>query len=197
MNRLDPDQLRIVLRGRSPRRVPATPPLREAAVALVLVPDGDDLSLLFIRRAEHPLDPWSGQMALPGGRRDAEDRNLRATAIRETAEETAVTLSPRDSVGELDDLSPVSPHLPPIIVRPFVFALPMVPPVRLSPEVALYVWVPRLQLIDRLREERVTIRDRTLVVPGYRIGPHFIWGMTERIVTPFLRLTSQEGVTPR
>jgi hypothetical protein len=73
----------------------------------------------------------------------------------------------------------------------------MVPPVRLSPEVALYVWVPRLQLIDRLREERVTIRDRTLVVPGYRIGPHFIWGMTERIVTPFLRLTSQEGVTPR
>jgi 8-oxo-dGTP pyrophosphatase MutT (NUDIX family) len=197
MNRLDPDQLRIVLRGRSPRRVPATPPLREAAVALVLVPDGDDLSLLFIRRAEHPLDPWSGQMALPGGRRDAEDRNLRATAIRETAEETAVTLSPRDSVGELDDLSPVSPHLPPIIVRPFVFALPMVPAVRLSPEVALYVWVPRLQLIDRLREERVTIRDRTLVVPGYRIGPHFIWGMTERIVTPFLRLTSQEGVTPR
>jgi 8-oxo-dGTP pyrophosphatase MutT (NUDIX family) len=197
MNRLDPDQLRIVLRGRSPRRVPATPPLREAAVALVLVPDGDDLSLLFIRRAEHPLDPWSGQMALPGGRRDAEDRNLRATAIRETAEETAITLSPRDAVGELDDLSPVSPHLPPIIVRPFVFALPMVPAVRLSPEVALYVWVPRLQLIDRLREERVTIRDRTLVVPGYRIGPHFIWGMTERIVTPFLRLTSQEGVTPR
>jgi 8-oxo-dGTP pyrophosphatase MutT (NUDIX family) len=111
--------------------------------------------------------------------------------MRETAEETSITLSSRESVGELDDLSPVSPHLPPLVVRPFVFALPSVPPVRLSPEVAEHVWVPRLQLIDQLREERVTVRDRTLVASGYRVGRHFIWGMTERIVTPFLQLASQ------
>lgn len=192
MSPLDPAGLRNLLAARSPRRVPVVPPLREAAVALVLAPDGDgDVALLFIRRAEHPLDPWSGQIALPGGRRDPGDADLLATAMREAAEETSIGLTPADLVGELDDLSPVSPHLPPIVVRPFVFALLVVPPLRLSPEVSEYVWVPRRHLIDQLREESVTVRDRTLVVPGYRIGPHFIWGMTERIVSPFLRLAGQ------
>ena len=192
MSRIDPDRLRRVLGARSPRRVPIVPPLREAAVALVLVPDGDrDVALLFIKRAEHPLDPWSGQIALPGGRRELGDPDLLATAVRETAEETSVELAAASLVGELDDLSPVSPHLPPLVVRPFVFALPAVPTIHLSPEVADYLWVPRRHLIDQLREESVTVRDRTLLVPGYRTGPHFIWGMTERIVTPFLQLALQ------
>ena len=192
MSRIDPDHLRSVLGARPPRRVPVVPPLREAAVALVLAPDGaGDLALLFIKRAEHPLDPWSGQIALPGGRRDPADPDLMGTAVRETAEETSVALAPGDLVGELDDLSPVSPHLPPLVVRPFVFALPAVPAVRLSPEVAEYLWVSPRHLIDQLREESVTVRDRTLLVRGYRAGPHFIWGMTERIVTPFLQLVLQ------
>jgi 8-oxo-dGTP pyrophosphatase MutT (NUDIX family) len=188
----DLNRLRAALGARPPHRVPVVPPLREAAVALVLAPDGNgDVSLLFIKRAEHPLDPWSGQIALPGGRRDPADPDLLATAIRETAEETSIVLTAGDLVGELDDLSPVSPHLPPLVVRPFVFAMPAVPTVRLSPEVADYLWVPRPYLKDRLREEQVTIRDRTLVVSGYRTGPHFIWGMTERIVTPFLQIACQ------
>jgi 8-oxo-dGTP pyrophosphatase MutT (NUDIX family) len=192
MRGFDLTRLRAELGARPPHRVPAVPPLREAAVALVLAPDGDaDVSLLFIKRAEDPRDPWSGQIALPGGRRDPADPHLLATAMRETAEETAIALTAGDLVGELDDLSPVSPHLPPLIVRPFVFAQPAVPIVRLSPEVAEYLWVPRRYLIDHLREEQVTVRDRTLVVPGYRIGPHFVWGMTERIVTPFLHLADQ------
>jgi len=191
MSPRDPHHLRTLLANRAPRRVPIVPPLREAAVALVLVPHGDDFALLFIKRAEHPLDPWSGQIALPGGRRDAQDPDLLATAIRETDEETAIVLSTETSVGDLDDLSPVSPHLPPLVVRPFVFALPATPTVRLSAEVADHLWVPLPHLIDHLETERVTIRDRALEVPGYRVGPHFIWGMTERIVTPFLHLANR------
>jgi 8-oxo-dGTP pyrophosphatase MutT (NUDIX family) len=192
MRGYDLKRLRAALGARSPRRVPVVPPLREAAVALVLAPDGGgDVSLLFIKRAEHPLDPWSGQIALPGGRRDAADPDLLVTAMRETAEETSIALTPGDLLGELDDLSPVSPHLPPLVVRPFVFALGAVPTIRPSPEVAEYLWVSRRYLIDQLREEQVTVRDRTLVVPGYRTGPHFVWGMTERIVTPFLQIAGQ------
>lgn len=192
MSPLNLTQLRQTLEGRIPTRVPIVPPLREAAVALVLVPDLDgDVALLFIRRSEHPADPWSGQIALPGGRRDGADPDLLATAMRETVEETGIRLEHRHLVGELDDLSPVSPHLPPIVVRPFVFAVPSVPEIRLSGEVAESLWVPRSQLLERRTEETVTARDLTLVMPGYRVGPHFVWGMTERIVTPFLQLTRQ------
>lgn len=192
MSSLDLDRLRAAFDARLPTRVPIVPPLREAAVALVLVPGDDgDVALLFIKRAVYPEDPWSGQIALPGGRRDGADPDLLTTAIRETVEETGIQLERQHVIGELDDLSPVSPHLPPIVVRPFVFTLPAIPEIRLSDEVAESLWVPRRQLLDRRTEERVIARDMSLVMPGYRVGRHFIWGMTERIVTPFLQLTRQ------
>ncbi|NNL85157.1 MAG: NUDIX domain-containing protein, partial [Myxococcales bacterium] len=48
--------------------------------------------VLFIERARHPDDPWSGHMALPGGRLDPVDASLRAAAERETREEVGVEL---------------------------------------------------------------------------------------------------------
>jgi len=189
MNWLDTAALRALLAERTPGRVRIEPPLRAAAVALVLAPNAEErAALLFIKRAEHPKDPWSGQMALPGGRHDVTDPDLLATAVRETEEETGLQLAPDALVGELDDLRPVSPHLPPLVVRPFVFAIPRVPALHLSNEVALSLWVPIDQLRNLRARERVHVRGLSLDVPGYRVGPHFIWGMTERIVTPFLAL---------
>jgi 8-oxo-dGTP pyrophosphatase MutT (NUDIX family) len=186
---LDPSALRAMLAVRPAERVLIAPPLRAAAVALVLAPLGDrQPAMLFIKRAEHPLDPWSGQIALPGGRHDPADPDLFATAVRETEEETGLRLSSSDLVGELDDLSPVSPHLPPLVVRPFVFSIPAVTPLRLSSEVALHLWVPLDALRGHRTQETVQVQARMLDVPGYRVGPHFIWGMTERIITPFLML---------
>ena len=52
-----------------------------AAVAVLIAPDPD--AILLIRRADRLGDPWSGHMALPGGRREAEDPDLLATVIRE------------------------------------------------------------------------------------------------------------------
>jgi 8-oxo-dGTP pyrophosphatase MutT (NUDIX family) len=161
-------------------------------VALVLAPLEDRRpAVLFIKRAEHPQDPWSGQIALPGGRRDETDPDLLATAVRETEEETGLRLSSADLVGELDDLRPVSPHLPPLVVRPFVFSIPTVPPARPSSEVALHLWVPLDALRGHRTQETVQVKGLSLDVPGYRVGPHFIWGMTERIITPFLSLGRQ------
>ena len=65
----------------------------DAAVALILRALPDDLELLLIKRARDPRDPWSGHMALPGGRRDAADPDLASTAVRETLEETGVELT--------------------------------------------------------------------------------------------------------
>jgi 8-oxo-dGTP pyrophosphatase MutT (NUDIX family) len=172
-----------------PRQVTPAPDQREAAVAVVLVPGADgSFDLLLIKRAEHEGDPWSGQIALPGGRRDAEDPDLLTTAIRETDEETGVRLSPGSRVGQLDDLSPVSRHLPQLIVRPYVFYLPNRPAVTPSDEVALHLWVSCDALVAHRSEETLIIRGEPWRVPGYRVGPHFLWGMTERILSPLLEV---------
>ncbi|MGH7524260.1 MAG: NUDIX domain-containing protein, partial [Gemmatimonadales bacterium] len=73
-----------------------------AAVALVLAEEPD--RLLLIRRAEREGDPWSGHLALPGGRRQESDSDLLATATRETREETGIHLEPSWCRAQLDDL---------------------------------------------------------------------------------------------
>ena len=128
------ERLRLRLTARQP--VPLLQPRTiEAAVALILVATLDgDLEVLFIQRAELTGDPWSGHMALPGGRRSPDDSDLLATAIREAREETGIEL-PRDYVlGQLDEFAPRTPTLPPVVVRPYVFGLPSRPPVTRAPK---------------------------------------------------------------
>jgi hypothetical protein len=57
-----------------------------------------------------------------------------------------------------------------------------------SAEVALHLWVPRDVLAAAVTNETLDLSGGPRMVSGYRVGPHFIWGMTERIVMPFLKL---------
>lgn len=157
-----------------------------AAVALLLAPDPD--RLLLIRRAERAGDPWSGQLALPGGRREAHDPDLLHTAIRETAEETGMVLDREWHRADLDDLAPITPVLPPIVVRPFAFQLAHALTAGLSAEVADASWVPLATLAGEgvYRPATIEVRGVPRIVNGYHLESGLLWGMTERIVTPVI-----------
>jgi 8-oxo-dGTP pyrophosphatase MutT (NUDIX family) len=184
--------VRRALRGYAPQSA-ETPAARPAAVALLLIEKAGGLEALFIKRAVRTGDPWSGQISLPGGRREPADADLLATAMRETREEVGVDLTRVERLGQLNDMNPRTPTLPPIYVRPFVFALVTVPAIAVSDEeVQRAFWVP----LARFAEPAVR-RDFTLTVagvertfPAYDLGDDVIWGMTERIITPFIELIS-------
>ncbi len=161
-------------------------PLVWAAVAVVVAPDPD--SVLFIRRAERAGDPWSGHMALPGGRQDPAEADLVATAMRETLEEVGLELHSDDLIGSLDDVVPRTPLLPPIAVRPFVFVLGHWPDLELNPEVTAVRWVPIDLLLDpaTYRSIQIDLRGEQREFPAYRLDDADVWGMTERIVSSFL-----------
>ncbi|HEY6222221.1 MAG TPA: CoA pyrophosphatase [Gemmatimonadales bacterium] len=160
-----------------------------AAVALILI-ERHGLEALFIKRAARAGDPWSGQVALPGGRYDLEDRELINTAIRETREETGVDLVRAERLGTLDDLHPRTPTLPPVLVRPFVFTITAAPPLAINEEVERAFWVPLARLAEPgvRRDVKLILRGEPRVFPAYDLGDDVIWGMTERILTPFLTL---------
>jgi 8-oxo-dGTP pyrophosphatase MutT (NUDIX family) len=188
-------QVRRALRGHQPRTVDA-PDALPAAVALVLldtVPPG--LEILLIRRAERVGDPWSGQIAFPGGRYERGDPDLLATAIRETREETGVDLGHAERLGSLDDLYPRTATLPPVVVRPFVFALDRRPPPGLVPsaEVERAFWLPLVRLGEPGVRREITLKLRGVerTFPAYLVDDEVIWGMTERILTPFIGLATQ------
>ena len=189
MSRITLDDIRKRLVRAPPRRI-VEPNTIEAAVALVLVAYGreHDVELLLIKRATRDDDPWSGQMALPGGRRDQVDVDLMQTARRETREETGIALSPADALGELDDLHPRTPVLPPVVVRPFVFGLSRRPAVHLSDEAETHLWTSFGDLIASAASASVEVRGEELTVPSYRAGSHVVWGMTHRIIKSLIDL---------
>ena len=187
----DLDRARRALRSYRPKTDEA-PEARPAAVALILR-DGSGsggVEALFIKRAERAGDPWSGQIALPGGRREPADADLLASALREAREETGIDLTGAERLGVLDDLYPRTPTLPPVVVRPFVFAIAERPVLIYSDEVTEAFWVPLadLESPSARREVTISLRDGERAFPAYVLGDRVIWGMTERILTGFLGL---------
>ncbi len=170
------------------------PGVARAAVALLLAPAGSDLEVLLIRRAVRADDPWSGQVALPGGRANPEDADLVATAVRETREEVAVDLTTHSAelLGRLDDVHPRTTVLPAIVVRPFVFAINHQPRVKPGAEVQSAFWVRLPDLVEpgARRDVTLDVRGVERTFPAYVLGPDVIWGMTERILTSFLSAVS-------
>jgi 8-oxo-dGTP pyrophosphatase MutT (NUDIX family) len=165
--------------------------VRKAAVALIFRLEDDALELLFIKRAEYEGDPWSGQIAFPGGRMEAGDATLSETAIRETREETGIDLNREGMmIGVLDDLRPRTVRLPAIVVRPYLALVDRDEALRLSHEVALAFWLPfaGLERSESWHEEAVSARGVQINARVFRYREHVIWGMTERILAQLLAL---------
>ena len=160
-----------------------------AAVAVV-VRAGPFPDLLFIERAKRERDPWSGHMAFPGGRHEADDRSLFDTAVRETREETGIDLTGEgEALGRLSVVEPDSPRLPRLSVLPFVFGVPESTSVTApSPEVSRALWVPIRHFDDA--DSQVThhlpVEGAVLVFPGFRVDEGVVWGLTLRILQDLL-----------
>src|SRR5258708_6880883 len=116
--------VRRALALRSPTRV-AEPAASRAAVALILREAARGLELLFIRRAEHDGDPWSGQMGFPGGRAEPDEPDLWSTAVRETAEEIDLHLEAASQfLGALDEVPAMARMRPmDLAIQPFGLGL--------------------------------------------------------------------------
>jgi 8-oxo-dGTP pyrophosphatase MutT (NUDIX family) len=171
----------------------------EAAVSMV-VRTGEQLDFLLIKRARSERDPWSGQMALPGGRWEPTDESLLHTAMRETFEETGVDLHQAGfRLGRLDDVKPASPRLPKMRIAPFVFAVPHDTRAEVaSPELQSVHWVP----LDALRAPEthqsvdMVFGDISRSFPSYALVGEHVWGLTHRILTDFLSVfPGDEGHT--
>jgi len=184
MERLGWDDVRRALASRPPARVDDEVG-RRAAVALVLRDGPSGVELLFIRRADHPDDPWSGQMAFPGGRSEPGDVDLRATAVRETEEEIGVDLGREaEYLGALDEVRAMARLRPvDLAIAPFVFRLRGASTLRPNHEVRSVHWIGLDELV---REERRSVMDypvagSTMQFPCLRVEDVVIWGLTYRM----------------
>jgi 8-oxo-dGTP pyrophosphatase MutT (NUDIX family) len=189
------EDLREALADRPANRIPETDCEIRAAVTLILrsaAAGEDSPQALLVRRAEVPGDPWSGHVALPGGRRDPDDEDLLETARRETLEETGLRLAREDHLGRLGEIHPRSKHLPSICVTPFVAWLGSDQDVRVNHELTGHVWVPVSTLSDpRYRSTLVREAPTVREFPAIEYEGDVIWGLTFAILEDFLAVLAR------
>ena len=193
---------------RRPARVVAEEGWRYAAVATVFREGDAGAELLFIRRAEHDDDPWSGQLAFPGGRAEEGDRTLAHTAARETSEELGLDLWADGAleIGPLDQLQARARQtIAPMAIQPHAWALTERPGLEPNDEVAEAFWTPLAHLVDPARRVWYDAARAHLPYrfPAVDLGqPVPLWGLTHHMVHEILhRLGLIEDVsahtTPR
>ncbi len=175
-----------------PHLLPEPPPLAGGRPAAVLVPvlETPEPALVLTRRTDS-LRHHRGEVSFPGGRPHPGDRDLLATALRETHEELGL---PAEAVEVLGMLDPVPTRSSGFVVLPYVGVVAERPEFVPSPEeIAEVIEAPIAELL-RIEEEMEWEEAGTIYQTYvYGRGGSTIWGATARMVKQLLDLLRKEG----
>ncbi len=153
-----------------------------AAVAILLRERNDDLEFFLVKRAEVEGDPWSGDMAFPGGKRGRDDRDLVETVSREVLEETAIDLRERSKLGYMKPIySSVRTNMK---VQPIVYIFDEEPEVSLNYELTRYLWAPLRELVKSKTKDDVKGWRSDI----YKYDGEVVWGLTFRMLEQLIEL---------
>jgi 8-oxo-dGTP pyrophosphatase MutT (NUDIX family) len=151
----------------------------DAGVLVPLYLDGGRLHTVFTRRHDE-LRRHPGEISFPGGRYDAGERDLRATALREAQEEIGL---PADAVEIVGALQPTPTIATGYAVYPFVG---LIEPGRTwtpsAREVSAVLELPLDDVLAGYGRRRLIRRGVPIRTDTYLVGDHLIWGATARIL---------------
>ena len=187
-------EFKNALAQHTPQRPTSHALARQAAVAIIIRSNNEFMEAVFILRSVRKGDPWSGDMAFPGGHKDNVDLSLRETAERETFEEIGLTLSHSSCfLGELDTIELNRRQSEDILVTPFVYSLLDKDCVlHKSHEVAEILWGSLDHMIvgTSLVNKKVKRNGTLQYFPGYTLDKQIIWGLTFRMLQQLFSLIS-------
>ena len=189
---MDPKVLRDLLLN-SPQTLVGGSGQNLACVAVILrVTDGETVCC-FIRRAHNPKDPWSGQIAFPGGKKDFADQDDMQTAQRETTEEIGLSIGRQDFLGYLPDIQARNREgVQNFFIRPLVFFYEGdIGQIQLNKkEVDEVFWIDLAFLQNPNSKVDFRLPGRSEIFPAIRLlTGDILWGLTHSIVTELVQVS--------
>ncbi|MEZ0290173.1 MAG: NUDIX domain-containing protein [Sulfolobales archaeon] len=155
----------------------------DAAVALVY--DYRDREIILVERREVEGDPWSGHIALPGGRREISDLNSYTTSLRELVEEISIDVRKILHVGGMKIY----------ITRKSVRVVPHIY-LFLSDDKSIYWNESEIKVAKWVSiEDLVEIECPNNYTPRCFKTSYFnkiVWGLTGRIIGDFIDMMRHE-----
>ncbi len=160
-----------------------TSDLMAAAVLIPIITREASLSVLLTERSPD-LKHHAGQISFPGGRMDAADRDIRATALRETQEEVGIDPANVEIIGYLDP----NPTVTGYAVTPVVALVDLQQELIIDPlEVKSVFEVPLPFLLDEGNQKSAEREFEGVMVPiaEFNFGQYRIWGATASMLIQF------------
>lgn len=159
-----------------------------AAVNILLYLKNNEWYFPLIQRTENEKDRHSGQISLPGGKREDEDLHFGETAIRETWEEIGVD---KHYIKIIREMSPL--YIPPsnFYVHSFISFTKKNPTFEVQKSEAVEVIeFPISSLLNLPKEpEMMSLSgSRGQQVPVIKFNGYLIWGATSMILSEFNHL---------
>jgi 8-oxo-dGTP pyrophosphatase MutT (NUDIX family) len=172
------EAVRRALAARPPQRREAAG-AKAAAVLVALFPGPSGEPHVWLVLRPKALRSHSGQVALPGGKRDAEDPDLITTALREAEEEIGLPRAAVEVLGESDDLVTTTGY----VITPVVgwIHAPFTPVINPF-EVSRLFSAPFATFRDAGLVELIPIEAIRRMVRAYRIEGEIVWGATAAIL---------------
>ncbi|RJX33417.1 MAG: CoA pyrophosphatase [Desulfarculus sp.] len=178
------------LAGRQPRREELAH-VRPAAVLVPLWDDGRVVQMVFTKRTAH-LDNHAGQVSFPGGMADPGDPGLRATALRETQEETGVAPERVELITRLDQVVTITGFL----VTPYLGLVDPAASFRPNPvEVERLLMIPLPKVLERANYQTVDMEWEGMPLRQIALyqGQDMVWGATMRMLLNLLEALGQRA----
>lgn len=168
-------------------KIKASNPRKAAVLGLFYPNKKEETTFLLIERASYK-GTHSAQISFPGGKKDASDRSLQETALRETFEEVGVVPKSIKIIRELTDV-----YIPPsnFLATPFIAFVEKKPEFIINYEVKNTIEV---LLEDLLNESSLTTVNLTTSymentnVPCFKLNGYVVWGATAMILSEIKEL---------
>ena len=162
---------------------------KQASVSIIISQHEEEFKILFIKRVTHPLDPWSGHMAFPGGHLEIGNENSLEAAMREAEEEVGLQLNKHgEYLGSLDDFQVHFKGIPQnFIIYPHVFYLDPEAAEQVIPdesEVAAFFWINlgHFNQSQNMKPYHYQVGNQVVELPSFEYQEEYIWGITYMIM---------------
>ncbi len=155
---------------------------KESSVCILLYKDKNTIYFPLIERVVY-AGVHSGQIALPGGKKDEEDVDLVQTALRELEEEIGISHTNIEVVGKLTQV-----YIPPsnFLVNPIVAISHQIPEFILNPtEVQSVIPFSLNELLDDTIVKQTMIeleKGLKIKTPYFDVRGKVLWGATAMIL---------------
>jgi 8-oxo-dGTP pyrophosphatase MutT (NUDIX family) len=160
----------------------------ESAVLIILYPLKESLYTVVILRNEYD-GAHSGQISLPGGKREKLDIDFKHTALREAQEEIGIIPEDIEIIGQLSRFY-VRPSN--FIVYPFVAYYPERPdfhPDATEVQRIIEINIFKDIAYDKIVKRALTFKSNVQIdAPGFIVENEFMWGATAMIFSELIQI---------